>query len=71
MNDVKRFLWPIIMAIPALLAGIAIGHYTSPTSRLPAPARRRTISYLRPGRREHSDYADGCSATSRADIHRD
>src|SRR6476659_6182508 len=39
MNDVKRFLWPMIFAIPALAAGVAIGHYTSFTPAVaPTPA---------------------------------
>ena len=34
MNDVKRFLLPISIAIPALVAGIALGRYTAS----PAPS---------------------------------
>ena len=30
MNDVKRFILPVSIAVPALLAGIAIGHYVAP-----------------------------------------
>ena len=35
MNDVKRFILPISIAVPALLAGIAIGHYASTPAAAP------------------------------------
>ncbi len=42
MNDVKRFLFPILIAAPALAAGIAIGHYTSPAPTLSVTLERRS-----------------------------
>src|SRR4051794_36741705 len=38
MNDVKRFLLPLGIAVPALFAGIAIGRYATPAPAA-APAR--------------------------------
>ncbi|MDQ3118863.1 MAG: hypothetical protein M3Q89_04750, partial [Verrucomicrobiota bacterium] len=32
MNNGKRFLLPLAIAIPSLAAGIAIGHFTTPVS---------------------------------------
>jgi hypothetical protein len=43
MNDVKRFILPISIAVPALFAGIAIGHYASPAPQItPAQATAST-----------------------------
>ena len=44
MNDVKRFILPISIAVPALLAGIAIGHYASPGVMPAPPAQRMNAS---------------------------
>ncbi|MDQ6765422.1 MAG: hypothetical protein M3Z22_04895, partial [Verrucomicrobiota bacterium] len=55
MTDVKRFLWPILVAVPALAAGIAIGHYSSPappilsTAAAPASSSSTPVTPSIPG----------------------